>query len=160
MTRELLLERLYHTSEATIGIFKDVTASLRNLLGFICEDQPQKVKVMKETRIPAGRYRLVLNKAETAKTLSYRKRYAWFKWHIMLEAVPGFTGVYIHVGNDDDDTEACLLVGDTANNIVLAKNADKMIQESTLCFERFYKTYVPLLEKNTPVYITIIDEKY
>lgn len=160
MTRELSLERLYATNEATIGVFKEVTPSFRSLLGFVCEDQPQKgPKIKGETRIPAGRYRLVLNKVETDLTNKYRAKYPWFKWHIMLENVPNFVGIYIHIGNDDDDTDGCLLMGDILNNITLAKNAKQMIQESTLCYERFYKTYVPLLEANTPIYLTVTDEK-
>lgn len=157
VTRELVLQRFVNNGDASSGylIEKEPNASF---LGFTLEDEARTVKLAKETRIPAGRYRLTLNKQLTDKTEDYRKRYSWFKYHIMLNDVAGFTGIYIHIGNDDDDTDGCLLLGDQLHNIMIYKV--KPLQRSTDCFKRFYEKYYPILEENTPVYITVIDEKY
>ncbi len=134
----------------------------KDFLGYTLEDQFQAVKQMKETRIPAGRYRLVLNKNVDLNadnlTTRYRKRYPqWFKYHIMLLGVPGFTGIYIHIGNKDDDTDGCLLLGDRSDNLALKR--ENPLTESTPAFHRFYMKYYPLLDQDVMVYLTIEDEK-
>lgn len=63
--------------------------------------QPVAVwKVAGETAIPAGRYRLTL---ETSPRFGPHT--------LTIHAVPGFSGVRIHAGNDDADTHGCVLVG-------------------------------------------------
>jgi hypothetical protein len=162
MVRELILERLFDDGDDTVGILKDVTKSFsRTILGFTCEDQKQNgPKIPGETRIPADRYEIVLNKVETPLTLKYRAKYPWFKWHLMIKGVKGFIGIYIHIGNDDDHTDGCILVGDVMNNISLAKFDKLSIQDSTASFERFYKAASRWLEEGNQMFITIVDEKY
>lgn len=63
------------------------------------EDNPDD-KVPGRTAIPRGKYKL-------AWTWSHRfKRYM-----LLLQDVPGFSGVRIHAGNEADDTDGCILVG-------------------------------------------------
>jgi hypothetical protein len=161
MARELELRRFVDNGEATAGFLIE-KKPYPAFLGYTLEDQAQAKKVMKETRIPAGRYRLVLNRSTvpTPKTEQYRKKYPWFKWHIMLLDVKGFSGIYIHIGNDDDDTDGCILLGDVIDNIMLRRATP--LTQSTNAFERFYKKYYPILEnENTePVYLTVVDEQY
>jgi hypothetical protein len=160
MVRELTLERLFDNGDDTIGVFKEQTPLFKSLLGFTCEDQKQNgPKIPGETRIPAGRYEIVLNKVDTNLTLKYRAKYLWFTYHLMLKNVKGFVGIYIHIGNDDDHTDGCVTMGDTVHNISLKKYEKQSISESTLCFERFHKTFVPFLEAGNKLFITIIDEK-
>lgn len=122
---------------------------------FTLEDEKRLVKVPKETRIPAGTYRLGLRKVLSPKTKSYRENYDWFVWHIQVLDVPGFSYVYIHIGNTDDDTDACLLVGDS---VVNKGEIEDFLGNSRQAFERFYKKVYPLLEDNLePVTITIHD---
>ena len=155
---ELALRRVYDNSDTTLGYMLDLTEKL--FLGFTCEDQKQiGPKLKGETRIPAGRYRITLNKSLTPKTEEYRKNYAWFVWHMMLNDVHGFTGIYIHIGNSDEDTDGCLLLGDNATNIAVYKTG-RSITESKNAFERFYKKYYPLLDSDVPIYITVIDEQF
>lgn len=58
-------------------------------------------KVFGSTAIPVGTYGLEV-------TFFYRDGY----YSPLLDNVPGFTGVRIHVGNYPKDTEGCILVGD------------------------------------------------
>jgi Steigviridae/Suoliviridae L,D-carboxypeptidase/transpeptidase len=57
-------------------------------------------KVLHETAIPAGRYRVVIDRSE---------RFQRMLPHVL--EVPGFTSIRIHPGNTDKDTSGCILVG-------------------------------------------------
>ncbi len=57
--------------------------------------------------------------------------------------VPGFTGIRIHSGNTDKDTEGCVLVGDT--------HSDNFIGNSRKAFARLF----PILESASNVNLTI-----
>lgn len=124
-------------------------------VGFIIEDEPRNVKVAKETRIWAGDYELKINKQDTPLTLKYRAKYPWFKYHIEIAGVKGFSGIYIHVGNTEKDTDGCLLL----NNKVAIKGNEYVGEESTVLFEQFYKAVYPVLERGDRVYWMIKNEK-
>jgi hypothetical protein len=62
-----------------------------------------------------------------------------------VTGVPGFEYILIHIGNDDDDTAGCLLVGRGANY-------DSII-ESTIAYENMYKKVLPALERGEKVMI-------
>ena len=107
---KITVERFLHNEEATLS---------RVLLDgeqfcFGLEDQPQEEKVMNETRIPAGTYQIKLRN-EGGMTKRYAERYDFHIGMLWLQVVPDFEWVYIHVGNSDDHTSGCLLVGFTAN---------------------------------------------
>lgn len=151
MKMDIINQRSYHTKDSTLGIL--VVNGIP--FGFVIEDEPRLVKVKGQTRIPAGRYKLVLRKEDTPLTLKYRKKFPWFKYHIELENVPDFTGIYIHIGNTEKDTDGCQVIGMSAH----ISGGQFVNSESTSCFMSFYQVIYPLLEAGEEVYYTIIDEK-
>lgn len=158
----LLLQRFSDNRDSTLGLlFKKIlhgTDERLHLMAYTLEDEFREEKQSKETRIPAGFYEVIINQADTPKTLAYRKKYTpWFKYHLMLKNVPGFTGIYIHIGNTDEDSEGCILLGDSAdNNMISAGN----VTSSTAAFQRFYKEVYGLLEAGNKVHIEVRDEKH
>jgi len=117
---------------------------------FTLENPFHDPKVMGDTRIPEGVYEIKHRKVESKKTLHYRKKFPWFKWHLELIDVPCFKYVYLHIGNTAKDTDGCILVGDGMN---LKKN----ILNSTKAYERFYKIVNSALCKGNRVVIEIAD---
>lgn len=99
------LYRIAPGTESTLGVL--LTS---NIQCFTCEDQYQAIKVDGETRIPAGTYEIKLRDAG-GMNIKYKERYPNHKGMLWLQDVPGFEWVYIHIGNNDDHTEGCILVG-------------------------------------------------
>lgn len=157
MTQEYILQRLSDNRESTIGaLFKITTTPV--LQGYTLEDEFREVKVRGTTRIPAGRYEVVSNKYDTPLTLRYRVKYPnWFKYHLMLKDVPNFQGIYIHIGNKGDDTDGCILVGDTVNN---NRQTDGEVTSSTACFIRLYNDMNSILDGGGKIFLSIRDEKH
>ena len=85
----------------------------RHFLCYTLEDEFRTVKVFGETRVPAGRYKVTL-RTEGGFHDRYLKRYGaeFHKGMLWVRNVPNFQFILIHIGNDDDDTAGCLLVGD------------------------------------------------
>jgi hypothetical protein len=77
------------------------------------------VKVSGQTAIPAGRYEVVVSWSER-----FKRRLP------LLLGVPNFTGVRIHPGNTDADTEGCILVGE--------ERADNRILSSRKAFDAIF----------------------
>lgn len=114
MEYELL--RFKSRGDYTIGsIFEwKIPHTLPNFLCFSLEDEFRKEKIKAETRIKEGRYKLEL-RTEGGLTQKYARKFpAMHQGMIWLREVPDFKWVYIHVGNDDDDTEGCIVVGNGA----------------------------------------------
>ena len=90
-----------------------------------------------ETRIPEGLYKVKQRRVLSGLTKKYRAKYPWFKWHFELQDVPGFKYVYIHIGNDDDHTDGCIIVG----NSLKSNKVDDInnLGASTPAFKRLYK---------------------
>lgn len=114
---ELISRRKWYTSSSTISeLFLNVTlAQIHGVpegktisIGpavrecFVLEDTVRApgVKVQNETAISAGRYRVIVD---------WSNRFKKYAFHIL--DVPNFTGIRIHSGNTDEDTDGCLLVG-------------------------------------------------
>ena len=143
MKRQIRVTRFDHDKEST----KSLVAINRTGDGvegaeFFCyglEDQRQEKKVAGETRIPDGEYRIGWQELDTPLTLKYRKRFPqWFKYHIHVKDVPDFTGIYIHIGNDDDDTTGCLLLGYDSYGDEFSRGIEGKIGKSTKAYQDFY----------------------
>jgi len=150
---ELLLTRISSGDESTLGNLFDVTGT--DDLTFRCytlEDQRQDVKVAKETRIPPGRYRILLRN-EGGMVKRYNKRFDFHRGMLHLQDVPNFKYIYIHVGNSDDDTEGCILVGDGQISNVVDRG---QVSTSVAAYTRLYEKILEALSQEE-VWITIED---
>lgn len=102
---ELSVKRLWPVVGTTTGVLEVDGAQD----SFTLEDQVRQVddldvaewKIPKETAIPRGRYRVILD---------YSNRFGRIMPHVL--DVPGFTGIRIHGGNRAGDTEGCIIVGE------------------------------------------------
>lgn len=150
--RRYILQRYSDDTASTLGLL----LLDHKLLAYTLEDERRETKVKGETRIPAGTYNLYLLKQVTPLTERYRARFNWFQWHICLAEVPGFSNVYIHVGNTDRDTDGCILLGDTTNNNV---QGDGFIGGSVNAYQRFYLDLAPYLYEHSAV-LHIRDESF
>lgn len=146
-TIECELQRVFSRLDFTSGYFSIDGTPLYCTL----EDEIRSKKVHGETCIPPGRYEVVLQKNLTPLTKRYRKRFKWFKHHLMLKDVPGFSHIYIHIGNDDEDTAGCPLVGYTMD----LSNANGWVGKSTQAFYNLYRRLYDKIKKGHKVYITI-----
>lgn len=104
----LLLERAWTVAEATLG---GLTVDDR-FQCFSLEDVGRAVKIPGETRIPAGEYEIKL-RTEGRVHEKYAQLYPEHRGVLWLQDVPGFEWIYIHVGNTKEDTDGCILLGDT-----------------------------------------------
>lgn len=158
-TMNLILQRFSDNRDSTLGLlFKKITDGRGErplFMAYTIEDEYRSEKVSKETRIPAGFYELKLRQELTPLTLKYRKRFNWFTYHIEITNVANFTGVYIHVGNTDDDSAGCVLVGDNADNNTLGAGS---ISNSLQAYTRIYQQIVSQLEGGSKVHLEIRDE--
>ena len=113
---KLLLKRLHKTQHSTTGeLYVDGKFECYTL-----EDVEREVKIPGETAIPKGTYRVGI-------TLSNR-----FKRLLpILIGVKNFEGVRIHSGNNNHQTEGCILVGQT--------RADDYVGDSRLAFDKLFK---------------------
>jgi len=147
---ELQLLRYSDNQESTLGIM----LADSKFECYTLEDEFRNVKVAGETRIPEGEYEIKFREVMSPMTEKYRQLYPWFEWHIEIVGVPGFQFVYIHVGNTAEDSDACVLVGDSTENNKFGKGRQGY---SVRAFERFYKKVWRELKSNKKVKIKITD---
>ena len=148
----------------TLLRFHDDTQTTLGLLyinnRFYCytlEDAYHEIKIPKETRIPAGTYPVDFRKTVTDLTKTYRLRYPdWFKYHIQIHDVPGFSAIYIHNGGDHTNTDGCILVSDSLN----VGNEKTYLSNSKNTFKTFYQFVEAQLLANKKISITIKDETW
>ena len=153
------LEVIRFSSEAdsTSGLLFDVT-NKRKFLAYTLEDEYRdsyNKKVMAETRIPAGTYKVILRTVGRIHK-NYTKRFADIhKGTLHVINVPNFKYILIHCGNTDEHTAGCLLVGDTQTNNQIKK--DGFIGSSTNAYKRIYPPIADALECGEEVTITYVD---
>ena len=155
--------RFSSQEDSSSGLLFDAT----NGMDFLCytlEDERRKDKVMSETRVPAGVYSIKL-RDEGGMTKRYAAKYKdMHKGMLCIHNAPDwkivtpdmtFQYVLIHVGNTDEHTAGCLIIGDTQENNVLKK--DGFIGKSLQAYKRVYPLIVKALEAGEEVTIEYID---
>jgi len=126
---KLLLKRIAYRPTYTIGkLYIDGEYFCDTL-----EDPPREVKIMNETAIPKGLYKVIINFSQRFQRMMP-----------LLLDVPGFTGIRIHAGNTAQNTSGCLLVG--KNKIV------GQLVESRNVFDALFL----LMQHNKPITIEIL----
>ena len=150
------LELLRYSSqkETTLGMLFDVSGSERKFLCYTLEDEHRTKKVWGETRIPAGQYEIKFR-----KTGGFNKRYTkkfGNKHYGMLELqnVTNFKYVLVHIGNDQDDTAGCVLVGDQSIQNITKPG---FIGRSTQAYKRVYAKIAQRMLRKEKVLINIIN---
>lgn len=143
----LTLERFKSTGDATMGRLSIDGESFCYTL----EDEHRDEKVAGETRIPAGKYRILLRNAG-GMVGAYNERYAdvGHRGMLHLQDVPDFEWIYIHTGNTDEHSAGCILVG-------YSKDEDRMtIGRSRDAYSALYERVAAAAEAGT-LTITIED---
>lgn len=126
---KLVLEREPSTVHSTPGrLFVDGVFEC-----FTLEDVVRPAKVYGQTAVPPGSYRVVLTMSPRFKRVL----------PLLLE-VPDFTGVRIHPGNTDKDTEGCVLVGQTRSRDFVGNSR-----------AAFNTLFTKLQAARSPIYIEI-----
>lgn len=139
--------------ESTLGLLFDVTYGIQ-FLCFTIEDQYQTEKVYGETRIPAGTYDIEL-KTWGGFHDRYSSKFPFMhKGMLHLQDVPNFTNILLHIGNKDDDTAGCILVGNSADENITDEG---YIGQSTSAYKRIYPDIAAARERGERVLIEIID---
>ena len=140
--------------DSTNGLLFDVTGK-RKFLCYTLEDEYRTKKVMQETRIPAGEYEIKYRK-EGGFNKRYTKRYPDIhRGMLHVTSVPNFKWILIHVGNTDEHTAGCLLLGDTQENNQIKANG--FIGKSSQAYVRIYDYIAKALDMGEKVTITYYD---
>ena len=125
--------------------------------GYTLEDEYRTKKEYGETRIPDGTYEVKL-RTEGGFHQRYTEKFKQFtdfhKGMLELQDVPNFKYVLIHIGNDEDDTAGCILVGNTANNNLI-EGKRGFIGDSKSAYMEIYPIIRDELLEGNKVFITI-----
>ena len=115
---QLTLTRIATNSRYTIGRLQVNGQYLMDILEpadrGLTSDMPlnklKRLKVKGKTAIPVGRYRIDMTTVSTRfKYRSWAKPYGGILPRLLN--VPFYSGVLMHVGNDENDTDGCQLTG-------------------------------------------------
>lgn len=147
----LELDRKYKRSYYTIGklyidgeYFCDTLEDTdRGLSQDMSETEIESMKIESSTAIPTGEYRVTLD--VVSPRYSSSKTYAEIDGKLpRLLDVKGFDGILIHIGNTNEDTSGCVLVGKN-------KETGKVLNSR----ETFFSLYDKLLEDKDDITISI-----
>jgi hypothetical protein len=149
---EITLDRFGFGIDSTLGELR-----LDGLHGgFTLEDERRRTKVPGETCIPTGRYEIRLR---TVGELHRRYKARFPDLHrgmLWLQEVPGFQWVYVHIGNDESDTDGCPLVG---RYPLALPDGEFKVAESTPIYLDLYRRTLEAMDRGEPVYITITERE-
>mgnify|MGYP003132059555 CR=1 FL=1 len=119
---------------------------------FTLEDQYQDKKVYGETCIPEGTYPVEFRK-EGGFHNRYSAKYDFHKGMLEIKNIPNFKWVLFHLGNTDENTAGCVLVGDTQQDLDVSK--DGFIGSSGNAYKKFYPKVATALENGESVSLIV-----
>ncbi len=152
---KLVVLRISSQEDSTSGILFEKTDLGLSFLCYTLEDERRALKVKGETRIPAGEYEIKFRK-EGGFNERYKKKFAGIhKGMLEIKDVPYFDYILIHIGNTDEDTAGCLLLGDIQENNNIIKSG--FVGKSTNAYKRIYPRIAQELELKNKVTIEYID---
>ena len=93
--------------------------SLEDVVREVAGQPVSQWKVQNQTAIPRGTYEVIID---------FSTRFQRDMPHVLN--VPGFTGIRIHSGNTDADTDGCILLGTT--------RTDNEVLNSRVAFDDFF----------------------
>ena len=144
---KLKIKRIFKGDRYTIGHLYINNIYFCDTLEDKVRNLPKEPKVYGETAIPAGIYEIDMNTVSP----KFKNRSLAKKWGGIvprLKNVPYFEGVLIHVGNNKDDTDGCILVGD--NQVVGG------LVNSTIQFNRLMLRLIDAKKRGESITIEII----
>ena len=147
--------RFSSQKDSTNGLLMDVTDEIK-FLCYTLEDEHREDKIMSETRIPAGTYKLKLRKVGGFHGRYASKYGAMHKGMIHVQDVPNFKYILWHTGNTDEHTAGCLLLGDTQYQNI-TKRPNGFIGSSVDAYKRVYPAIAEAIERGDDVEVTYID---
>jgi hypothetical protein len=145
---DILVDRFLSDDDATVSrIFVD-----KKFVCFGLEDEYRADKVAAETRIPAGTYPVGLRR-EGGFHAKYGDKFpGMHRGMLHVQNVPKFEYILIHIGNTDEDTAGCLLVGEQA---VTAKD-ELRVSLSASAYKTLYPKVVDAAQASD-LFITYVD---
>ena len=161
---KLKVIRFSSQKDSSSGLLFDDSDGQMKFLCYTLEDERREEKKFGETRVPAGTYDIKLRDSG-GMTKRYAAKYKdkhkgmlcihnASDWKIITPDMT-FQYVLIHVGNTDEHTAGCLIIGDTQENNILKK--DGYIGKSVQAYKRIYPLIVKALERGDGVTIEYVD---
>ena len=154
--KEMIYKLFRYSSEisSTLGLLMAINNQEK--LAFRCftlEDEQRDIKIAGKTRIPQGRYEIIMRQGSPSFG-HLDDQNDWHNGMLWLQDVPNFTWIYIHAGNRHENTAGCILVGNgSQSNIV----DDGSITSSRDAYKTLYKEIVLKLSIGMRVYLEIED---
>jgi len=129
----------------------DSTLSIVSIDGkFECfglEDEFREDKVPGETRIPAGEYPLNVRKVGGFHNRYSEKFPDMHKGMLQVMDVPDFEYILIHIGNTEENTDGCLLLGQSG----MSGKLPMEVLSSTQAYKAFYPKVIAAAEKGNAI---------
>lgn len=148
---KLTLKRMSSDSDSTLGILS-IGADVQCVT---VEDEYRAQKMMHETRIPRGTYKIKLRTVGGFHEKHLKKYGAdWHKGMLWLQEVPGFEYILIHSGNSDDDSSGCIIVGTRA---IKNGKGGGTVTESVKAYQALYPKVRDAILRGEDVTISIED---
>jgi len=149
---KLHLERFGYGTDSTLG---RLTLDGTDHICYTIEDERRAVKVAGETCIPVGVYSIKL-RTEGGLTKKYAKRFPEMHMGMLwLQSVADFQFVYLHIGNDDDDTEGCPLTVTTPH---VGADGEFTGSGSKIAYVKLYKMIVQAMHDGEEVVIAVSEK--